>query len=241
MLKPARAKIRLKPPASWEQIPSGTIIKSSVEKTLQQLDHQIFGYYLMALGDLSAQLDLETIKVKHKYAQGSTNARSGHVIADLTRLPYKENSVDAVVLANQLDYSADPHAILREVNRIITADGHVIVTGFNPLSLIGLCRFLPVEGAEQVRHCRFFTPFRVKDWLQLLGFEIICDERLLLANLIHQTRIRTNSRFQQWSRSYLPWFMSVYVIVAKKQIVPLLPVRPKWKPKTNLAAASRAY
>lgn len=241
MFKPARAKIRLKPPSSWEDIPSGEMIKSSLEQTLRHLNHQMFGYYLVALGNLSAQLDLDSINIKHKFSQILDNSMDGHLMGDLTQLPFKENSIDALVLANQLDFASDPHGILREVNRVITADGHVILSGFNPLSLLGLCRFLPIDGAEKVRHCRFFTPFRVKDWLQLLGFEIIADERLLLANLIRQKKLNTHSRLQQWSRSYLPWLMSLYVIVAKKQSIPLSPIRPKWRPKPNLAATSRAY
>ena len=53
-------------------------------------------------------------------------------------LAIASDSVDAVVLPHTLEYEPEPHEILREVGRILSAEGHLIVFGFRPLSSWGL-------------------------------------------------------------------------------------------------------
>ena len=53
-------------------------------------------------------------------------------------LPIETNSIDLVLLPHILEFSSNPHQILREVQRVLMPEGHVIVCGFNPRSLWGV-------------------------------------------------------------------------------------------------------
>ena len=63
------------------------------------------------------------------------------------------------------------HQVLREVRRVLIAEGRVIIIGFNPYSLWGLWRLFgrwkgPSHGAAV-----FCLP-RLSDWLTLMGFAV---------------------------------------------------------------------
>ena len=94
-------------------------------------------------------------------------------------LPFAENSLDLVVLPHSLELNADPHATLREVERVLVPEGRVVICGLNPASLWGLRQrrahlyrrlgfgelFLPDAG-------EFIGYWRLRDWLRLLSFEV---------------------------------------------------------------------
>ena len=112
---------------------------------------------------------------------GATGLPGPHaaLVADSTALPFAEASLDLVVLPHTLEFSADPHATLREVHRVLVHEGRVAIAGFNPASLWGLRQwrarlhrglgggrpFLPDTGD-------FIAHWRLRDWLQLLQFEL---------------------------------------------------------------------
>ena len=104
------------------------------------------------------------------------------VVAEIDELPFSEHSVDACILSHCLEYHSDPHHILREAHRTLIPGGYIVISGFNPFSLCGLANCLPFSGQKLPWSGRFFTPARVKDWLDLLGFEILADERFIHAS-----------------------------------------------------------
>ena len=54
------------------------------------------------------------------------------------QLPFDSRSVDIMLLPHTLEFSDDPHQVLREVSRVLTPEGHAVILGFNPFSLWGL-------------------------------------------------------------------------------------------------------
>src|SRR5690606_4575216 len=67
-------------------------------------------------------------------------------------LPLASQSVDLLVLPHTLEYADDPHAVLREAERVLIHEGRLIIAGFNPWSLwgarhrLGRGHWLPAEG-----------------------------------------------------------------------------------------------
>ncbi|MEM0911943.1 MAG: SAM-dependent methyltransferase, partial [Pseudomonadota bacterium] len=119
----------------------------------------------------------------------------------------------------------------------ITADGKVVIAGFNPFSLAGILKYLPINKGNMLHQGRFFTAGRIKDWLQLMDFEIVQHEHLVYSSLFaddgifkSSPRMRaTNRKLVRWYRSYLPWFACMYVIVAKKSTIPMSTAKPIWQ------------
>ncbi len=111
------------------------------------------------------------------------------VRADPLHLPFAEKSVDACLLAHTLPWCSDPHRLLREADRVLIDDGWMILTGFNPVSLMGLRKLVPVLRKGTPYNSRMFTLMRQLDWLALLNFEVLhygryrfCPGRAMAAN-----------------------------------------------------------
>ncbi len=51
------------------------------------------------------------------------------VLADPHWLPFAENSIDLIVLPHVLEFTDEPHQLLREVHRVIRPEGQVMIAG----------------------------------------------------------------------------------------------------------------
>ncbi|GAC13393.1 class I SAM-dependent methyltransferase [Aliiglaciecola lipolytica] len=241
-MKPAFSPKKPLYPMSWQALPVGNDMKQHVETSLEVCSRRFFGYHLVKLGCLSGQIELPECAIKHvvnvvskQCADEPQQKGASQVIADAHELPFSENSVDAFLLAHELDFSRDPHQILREVDRILIPNGHVVIVGFNPFSLAGIFRYLPFKSNKILREARFFSSMRINDWLHLLGFETIEQHQLVFSSLLFKRKTRIFSSVERLCRKYLPIFSSIYVIVAKKRVIPLSLVKPKWKPSPKFS------
>lgn len=234
-MRAALIKNHPRKPEQWQDLPLGDELKCLIEKEIAEVSRKFFGYHLVRLGHLSSQIELAACPIKHQ-VNITTNAQTyTNLVGTPTDLPMSENSVDAFLLAHELDFARDPHQILREVDRTIMPNGYLVITGFNPLSLCGLFKYLPINSGNILHDARFFSCARVKDWLQLLGFEIVDVKHLLFNELFLKRKLRTSSKWNQWCHQYLSLLTSMYVIVARKREIPLSMIKPQWKAKTKFS------
>lgn len=222
-------------PEQWQDLPLGEELKCLIEKEIAEVSRKFFGYHLVRLGHLSSQIELPACPIKHQINITINTQLYTSLVGTPTDLPVSENSVDAFLLAHELDFSRDPHQILREVDRTIMPNGYLVITGFNPFSLCGLFKYLPINKGNILHDARFFSCTRVKDWLQLLGFEIVDVKHLLFNELFLQRKLRASSKWNQWCHQYLPLLTSMYVIVARKREIPLSMIKPQWKAKAKFS------
>jgi SAM-dependent methyltransferase len=96
-------------------------------------------------------------------------------------LPFPNQSLDLVLLPHTLELSSDPHATLREVERVLMPEGRVVIVGFNSTSLWGLRqRMGRVRHGLRIGSGPLFLPrtgdfigyWRLRDWLRLLGMDL---------------------------------------------------------------------
>ncbi len=157
------------------------------------------------------------------------------VVGDYHRLPVASDSVDSVILPHTLDFSDRPHAILREVHRVLRADGHVLLLGFRPGGLWGLRRLIPgagmPPGAEHLLSDR-----RLKDWLRLLDMRIQHSRGYFFRWPLPRARQPQSSRWEQRGQRWWPELSACYMLTAQKRISTLTPVRPVWKKKPKVVA-----
>ncbi|MDP3122983.1 MAG: methyltransferase domain-containing protein, partial [Thiobacillus sp.] len=92
------------------------------------------------------------------------------VRADPMFLPFESQSLDLLLLPHVLEFSSNPHQVLREAERVLRPEGRLVLAGFNPRSLWGLARVM--QGGERGYpwNGNFLNISRVKDWMALLGF-----------------------------------------------------------------------
>lgn len=149
----------------WFTTPLGEYLLKRERAWLDQVVPDIFGYHAVQLG--LPQFDLlRESRIAHRVTVNPEG--KADLLAQLNELPFDAQSVDLCVMPHVLEFDANPHEILREVDRIMRPEGRILILGFNPWSLFGTRRQFskgyPWQG-------QFVSLVRMKDWLQLLGFE----------------------------------------------------------------------
>ncbi|GAA5219263.1 class I SAM-dependent methyltransferase [Corallincola platygyrae] len=223
MFNGSKVSSPIKQVSSWHALPHGLWLKEIVEAHLAPWWPRMFGYHLVRLGGLSAQLDHKTCPIKHCISIGSEHGDYG-VTAELEALPLAEHSVDACLMAFTLNFSNDPHQLMREAHRVLIANGHLITLTFNPYSLLGIARFLPGSRGREPWSSQLLSPHRLKDWMRLLGHEVIWEEPLFYGSL---SGIRPS--WPWWDKMagrLIPPFAGAQLIISRKREVPVTPIRP---------------
>ena len=234
-MKPALAFRQPQFPKEWREIPNGERIIEEVNQILAPWWPKFFGYHLLKIGALSSELATPNSPIRHQITV-TDHKDCASIVADVDDLPLLQHSVDVAVLSHVLEYAVDPHHVVREANRVLIPNGYLVITGFNPFSLVGLNKLVPYRRQRTPWNERFFSAMRVKDWLHLMGYEILHDERCLHSSLVGKFSYGVIARnWRKIAARLVPSLGSVYVIIAKKRVLPLTPIKPKWKLRTELA------
>ncbi|GHG64065.1 methyltransferase [Alishewanella longhuensis] len=232
-MKPALRENHPAAPAGWQAFRQGEALAVAISQQLDPWWQQIFGYYLLKVGNLSSQLDTQAARLRHQVTLGDV-ASLAQIVADADALPIAAASVDAVLLSHCLEFQVDPHHVIREAHRVLIGDGYLLLTGFNPYSVSGLCRHIPWLKQDFPWQGHFFSASRIKDWLHLIGFEVLSEERFFCSALLAAEH--KQGRWQRFSERYLRYFASSYLLVARKRELPLTPIRPKWQVQSRFSA-----
>ena len=145
-------------------------------------------------------------------------------------LPFDSRSVDLMLLPHTLEFADDPHQVLREVSRVLTPEGHLVIVGFNPFSLWGAWRLLRRRRGEAPWKGHFLHLTRLKDWLKLLDFELTQGEMLYYRPPLTSARAMERLRFlDKAGNRWWPMAGAVYVVVAKKRVAGMTLLKPEWR------------
>jgi len=128
-----------------------------------------------------------------------------------------------------LEFSDNPHQTLREAARVLVPEGHVMLTIFNPMSFWGLKKRM-IKAKSYPWYGQFFSLSRIKDWLALLGLEVV-DVQFFSHELPinNEKWLKRLSFIETIGRRWWPMMGGQYVIVAKKRVVNITLLKPKWK------------
>lgn len=224
-MKPALSEKHSSCPLTWTQFNQGPALSQAISAQLSPWWERIFGYYLLKVGDLSCDIDTSGCKVQ----QHITVGRGANVMlkADIDAWPFKEASADAVLLSHILEFTADPHHVVREAHRVLRADGYLLLTGINPISAVGLLKFWPGVRHRFPWQGRFFSTSRIKDWLHLVGFEVLSERRFFCSSML--AKDYAPGVMSQLLEQHCQYFSANYLLVARKRELPLTPIRPQWQ------------
>ena len=229
---------------AWLAGPAGRRLLEEERRVLEEVLQGLFGYYLIQLGAAPADL-LAGSRVRHRWVldpapDGGDGAP--HVLALPGALPVGTDLVDVVLLHHVLEFSEDPHQVLREVERVLIPEGHVVVVAFNPWSLWGAWRLLrrPFGREEAPWSGRFLAPGRLKDWLGLLGLEpVLLRPVLFRPPGVGDGLARRLAPAARCAERWVPFLAGVAVLVARKRVATLTPIRPRWRPRRSLLPVAR--
>src|SRR5262249_13375940 len=124
-------------PAAWLATPLGRYLLDCELKYVDEAVADVFGYNALQLG-LPEHDFLRASRIPFKCSV-SLDGPAG-LRARFRALPIASNSIDMLVLPHALEFSVNPHRILREVQRVLMPEGHAVIACFNPWSLWGVRR-----------------------------------------------------------------------------------------------------
>ena len=218
-----------------------TMEHSHIDRVLPNL----FGYHIVQLGDPDEKGFLETSRISHKmilHLESNVENKAKIVmICSSDALALETDSIDVIVMPHVLESAENPHRVLREVERALIGEGHVIIVGFNPWGLWGLWRIFLAWREEAPWNGHFYGLPRLKDWLSLLDFEIIKVNKFFYRPPLKKENVMQKLLFLEKLGKYCwPFFCGAYMVVAKKRIIPLTPIKMNWRDKRKIVATEIA-
>lgn len=258
----------------WLASPPGQYLLRWETAQFDDAVSDIFGYHALQLG--FAELDaLRSNRMPHQWLAvtseqavqptadvtvlGGASSRRAALVADAEALPFSAASLDLLVLPHTLELSSDPHAALREAERVLMPEGRVVITGINPNSLWGfrqnraqLYRRVLRRFGKHVQVDDSFLPgtgqamgsigyWRLRDWLQLLGFEVESARFGVYApSFASQKWLQRFAWMDTLGPRWWPIFGATYCVVAVKRVRGMRLLEPSRKPRKAVAAAPAA-
>ncbi len=223
---------------SWFDTISGRLLVDAERERLQGLLSRLYGPIAVQISRhgypdlLQASEAILDVFVDDQTDRGGLGVK---VCAVAEALPFAATSVGVVLLPHVLEFSNDPHQILREVKRILVPEGHLVLLGFNPISLWGFRKLLTIRSALAPWSGRYYSLFRIKDWLQVLGFEI--NAGAMACYRPPTSSVRLNERMKVLEKAGERWWpmtAAAYIVVARKREFGMTGLSLRWKQKQRL-------
>jgi SAM-dependent methyltransferase len=226
----------------WFQTPLGQYLLEKERAYLDDVTPDIFGFHALQLGLAGVDL-LRESRIAHKLRVAATGTPD--LYARSHELPIATQSVDLVVLPHVLEFAEEPHAILREVDRVMMPEGRLVIVGFNPWSLWGVRSSIGFAREQYPWNGRFVSLPRVKDWLALLGFDVSAGRLIAYAPPFENEKLRRRFAFMEPAGDR--WWAvggAVYMLQAIKRVRGMRLLTPAWlekaaREKSLVAAAKR--
>ena len=219
---------------SWFDSTVGRYLQAKEQALYDQAVFDLFGFNALQMGYEQLPL-LRNSRIPNRYVASAfvDNEVQYHLSCSDDFLPFADMSLDLLLLPHRLEFSERPHQTLREAARVMMPEGHLLISGFNQLSLWGATasfKKLFSDTASYPWNGKFIGLARLKDWLALLGFEVVSVEMCCHVPPFEQT---------VWYRRFLfldkvsgrrcAMLGGVYFIVAKKRVAGMTPIKPNWK------------
>lgn len=159
-------------------------------------------------------------------------AAGADVLARPSQLPVLSDCIDAALLPHTLEFAPDPYAILREVDRVLVAEGQLLVLGFRPWSLWGMrARWSRAGFPPGMR--RVLSERLLREWLVLLGYEVTFEQRYLYLGPWSRGLAsgEGTGRMLRAGLTY-PLPAGAYLLKARKRVYTATPIRPRLREKS---------
>jgi SAM-dependent methyltransferase len=223
--------------SEWQGGRLGQLLIQAEARLLAETFDDVFGLELLQLGTWGRGRELlahARIGRQSVVAEDPASPCGGHVVASLAHLPIGSDAVDAVLLPHCLEFVSDPYAVLREADRVLAAEGQLIVLGFRPFSFWGLRAAASRRGFPPGLR-RTLSAGRLRDWLKLLSYEVVS-----LRPYLYRLPRPPSGSIEAATPSILrrgwlyPWPASAYIMKARKRIYTLTPVRPRLRERPSV-------
>lgn len=223
----------------------------------------LFGFYLVQIGRISNENICAASRVNHKVLVDHKIPPAGidfigvnKVQADLDYLPIAKDCVDVIVLPHTLEVAADPHYLLRQVDAMLVPEGHLVISGFLPAGYLSWKnrwrsgKVKEVANNQEATAVYLESPHKIKEWLQVLGYDVQKIHYTLVGAHPEETGLRVKvvsvmfRVLDKFLRLFDRSLANSYCLVARKRVdsptlVGLKWQMPRWKAVSGNLAQSR--
>jgi len=223
--QPALESIR-----AWFTSDLGKHVLKTELTMLEQLLPGLFGYHLAQFSVQDKVLH-DVSPIQNKIISNLDTPKAS-LVSNPTQLPFANDSIDVALLHHFLDFAESPQKILLELARVTLPMGHIVIVGFNPTSLWGgWGAIVRSTRSKDIApwHGSFIRPGRLMDWLNLLDFKIDRVLYSIYGPPVVKYLGEVNEYSDGVSRTLNLPIGSVYVIVARKHIGAVRPIKPLWR------------
>jgi Methyltransferase domain len=218
---------------TWWSSSLGRALLAAESELLGEALEDVFGWELLQIGAWGTARELLAGSRTRRQTTVATPGfpNGADIIGRPSQLPVTSDSVEAVVLPHTLEFASDPYAIVREVDRVLVGEGQLLVLGFRPWCLWGMRARASRNGFPPGLR-RVLPERRVRDWLVLLGYEVVASRRYLYCSPWSSGRSKDDGTGRILNRGITnPLPGSAYLLKARKRVYTLTPVRPRFREK----------
>ncbi len=231
--------------AAWLSSPLGEQVVQIEQEQIEQILPELFGYHIVQYGFANSVDYLGSSKISDKsylcLDPSELDEGRNTLLTKAEQLPIAADSIDVAVLPHVLQFSRDPHRLLRELDRVLIDDGHVVIIGINRFSLWGLWHLCFCWWDNMPWTGKLISIPRVKDWLSLLDFEVKQTSYGFYSPPLRSPKwLRRFKPLERLGKYCWPFLGGLFVIVGKKRVVPLNPVKMQWHSRRQLIGSGIA-
>jgi hypothetical protein len=215
---------------AWWSGSLGRALLGAESELLGEALEDVFGWELLQIGAWGGARELLACsRTRRQTVVAAAGFPGGaDIIGRPSQLPVSSDSVDAALLPHTLEFASDPYAIVREVDRVLVGEGQLLVLGFRPWSLWGMRARASRSGFPPGLR-RVLPERRVRDWLVLLGYEVVASRHYLYCSPWSSGGERAGRILNRGITYPLPG--GAYLLKARKRVYTLTPVRPRFREK----------
>jgi len=220
---------------NWQSSALGRATVLAERKLLALAFDDVFGIELLQIGSwgLGREL-LNGSRTRRQSVVAESPCAEADLQARLDFLPVASGAVDAVLLPHSLEFTADPYAVLREADRVLGAEGQLLVMGFHTRGPWGWRSAASRSGFPPGMR-RLLSDGRLRDWLVLLGYEVTLVQRYLYMLPVEPRVVPEEALPGSLRRGWFyPWPAGAYLLKARKRVLGLTPIRPRRRERRKL-------
>lgn len=214
----------------WFESPLGRALLDHEREAVAQAMECVFGVQFLQVGKWGPPMQfLDLARTQRRALLSAQADGAGEIRSHPSTLPIQSDNIDALLLPHTLEFEDDPHAVLREVQRVLRPEGCLVILGFEPLGAWSLRSRLTAGGFPPGIE-RILSERRLADWLKLLAFDVDPASRFLFSLPFAKAQ---TGRMQRWAdttgRALGSRLSGAYVLVARKRVHAMTPIRLKFR------------
>ncbi|WP_290648398.1 methyltransferase domain-containing protein [Aquisalimonas sp.] len=226
----------------WFRTPLGELVAAAEREAVGRMLADCRPGFLVQLGAMGDSTALPVAGAVRQWIVDRDDSVRPCVRAWQDDLPFRSRSVDTLVMVHQLEFEHEPHALLREAERVLAPEGHMLLLAFNPMSLWGLGRVVgPLWGGAPPWCGHYYTGLRLRDWCRVLGLEHRQHERVFFRPPLQRPGIQQRLQaLERMGRRFWPALGGVNAQLYRKRVCRAIPMGAVLQRKRTLAADAPA-